>query len=624
MEGEDDGFSQVKSKKHKKKERKRQREEEQKSAALQQSSSSSTPQSVKRVDSKALGGVIDNASYVAIFGGDVRGSVTLKPEYRGKLFLNHTHLQSLVGVTMGTTANASTSPFVVCHGALLRQCVMISLAGVTLQNLEPALRERFHAIFPAEGRATVHCPGSFTKVFPLPAYLLRLRVPVPADQRKKKPEASPAQLHELLATEEQLRENEYPMVPGPDDVPSLPEFVVAQEQNDKAYAMLALDCEMVTTEVGMELGRLSVLDANGAVLMDTFVAPVNPVQDYNTQYSGLTESLLEGAPSLLEVREKFLALISRDTVLVGHSLENDLRVLRVVHKKICDTALLYPHNRGNRFKKALRELSSTYLSLKIQGKKEGHDSTEDALAALKLVQLKMEKGLMFGVNENQFQSIWETVRDKSGCLLVLTENADTLRSVIQEGIGAASVIAVPALNQVTETVLKQNASGAVFTYVALPDLTCTPGGRVQEDAEVIGEKVERKEEEVSAVVINAEVTGATTNIISIENNNSNINSNVDNNNNNNNNNSVDGPNASSAIEPVTPTRPVDPLRSQEGYVSLVEAIYNGLRPGTLFVVHGGRGSIDKLRTMQEQQVDERTMADEALKIRAVPFFMCSK
>ncbi len=42
-------------------------------------------------------------------------------------------------------------------------------------------------------------------------------------------------------------------------------------------------------------------------------------------------------------QEQFLALVSAETLLVGHALENDLRVLRCLHGRVVDTAILYPH-----------------------------------------------------------------------------------------------------------------------------------------------------------------------------------------------------------------------------------------------------------------------------------------
>jgi RNA exonuclease 1 len=67
-----------------------------------------------------------------------------------------------------------------------------------------------------------------------------------------------------------------------------------------------------------------------------------------------------------QVRAKFLSVVGEGTILVGHSLDNDLRCLRVVHMRIADTSLLFPHTRGPPLKRSLRELAATYLKLEIQ------------------------------------------------------------------------------------------------------------------------------------------------------------------------------------------------------------------------------------------------------------------
>ena len=60
------------------------------------------------------------------------------------------------------------------------------------------------------------------------------------------------------------------------------------------------------------------------------------------------------------------ALIAEETLLIGHSLENDLNALRLLHINAADTALMYPHPRGPPFKPALRVLTERYLGRKIQ------------------------------------------------------------------------------------------------------------------------------------------------------------------------------------------------------------------------------------------------------------------
>lgn len=79
--------------------------------------------------------------------------------------------------------------------------------------------------------------------------------------------------------------------------------------------------------------RISVVDGDGKVIYNTLVKPTNKVLDYATVYSGITEELLENVTTTLEdVQRKLAELIDYDTVLVGHSLNCDLVVLKVSDK----------------------------------------------------------------------------------------------------------------------------------------------------------------------------------------------------------------------------------------------------------------------------------------------------
>ena len=75
----------------------------------------------------------------------------------------------------------------------------------------------------------------------------------------------------------------------------------------------------------------------------------------------------------------FLLLCDTDTVLIGHSLENDLKCLRLLHYRCLDTAYSYPHWRGIPWRRKLRELAKEYLQEEIQihdatNPVQGHDS----------------------------------------------------------------------------------------------------------------------------------------------------------------------------------------------------------------------------------------------------------
>ncbi|KAG9021230.1 hypothetical protein FRB95_002537, partial [Tulasnella sp. JGI-2019a] len=90
----------------------------------------------------------------------------------------------------------------------------------------------------------------------------------------------------------------------------------------------AMDCEMIETTAGRELGRISIVDfGTSVVLFDQLVKPSNPVTSYLTAYSGLSEEILSQATlTLADVQAHLTApgMIDSWTILVGHSLENDL------------------------------------------------------------------------------------------------------------------------------------------------------------------------------------------------------------------------------------------------------------------------------------------------------------
>lgn len=67
--------------------------------------------------------------------------------------------------------------------------------------------------------------------------------------------------------------------------------------------------------------------------------------------------------------------------------------LKISHDLVIDTAVMYKHPRGGSYKSALRVLAKRFLSREIQLSGSGHDSIEDARAAMELALLKIRNGM---------------------------------------------------------------------------------------------------------------------------------------------------------------------------------------------------------------------------------------
>jgi len=63
-------------------------------------------------------------------------------------------------------------------------------------------------------------------------------------------------------------------------------------------------------------------------------------------HSGITAEQMRGVTTSLEdVQRDVLEMVAAETILIGHSLENDLTRLRIMHATCVDTVALYPHQR---------------------------------------------------------------------------------------------------------------------------------------------------------------------------------------------------------------------------------------------------------------------------------------
>ncbi|KAF4829296.1 putative exonuclease [Colletotrichum tropicale] len=189
----------------------------------------------------------------------------------------------------------------------------------------------------------------------------------------------------------------------------VPESEIEKGSVTAGRECLALDCEMcMTGENEYSLTRISVINWSGDVIMDELVKPEKPIIDYVTRFSGITEEMLKPVTTTLQdIQKKLLEIVTPRTILIGHSLESDLKALRFSHPFIVDTSLIYPHPRGPPLKSSLKWLTQKYVNREIQkGGANGHNPIEDAKACLDLVRQKCEKGRLWGASDSQGENLF--------------------------------------------------------------------------------------------------------------------------------------------------------------------------------------------------------------------------
>jgi RNA exonuclease 1 len=112
---------------------------------------------------------------------------------------------------------------------------------------------------------------------------------------------------------------------------------------------VAMDCEMGTNVDGdSELIRITMVDyETRGILIDRLVWPDTDMAHYNTRYSGVSHSQMEKARArrqclfgIKEARNEIWKYVGPDTIVIGHSVYNDLKSLRWIHKRIVDSYFL--------------------------------------------------------------------------------------------------------------------------------------------------------------------------------------------------------------------------------------------------------------------------------------------
>jgi hypothetical protein len=165
------------------------------------------------------------------------------------------------------------------------------------------------------------------------------------------------------------------------------EFVIVSSERSK---ILPDGSKRVIIPARSMPGRVSIIRADGSVLLDSYLCAAEKVVDHLTRFSGIYEGDLDPKTSsyrLLTQKEMYIrirALIDNGIKFVGHGLRKDCRELNIVipkHQTI-DTVRLYQLP-SQRFL-SLKFLTSHVLNASIQASV--HDSCEDAHFSMQLYQ----------------------------------------------------------------------------------------------------------------------------------------------------------------------------------------------------------------------------------------------
>lgn len=164
--------------------------------------------------------------------------------------------------------------------------------------------------------------------------------------------------------------------------------------NGRSNKLLAVDCEMVLCEDGSEaLAKICVVDRDLRVRLHEFVNPGKVVADYRTSITGVSAEDLSGATSSLADIKRSIRKLLNGSILVGHSLSNDLKALKIDHARVIDTSFIFKYgDESTKRRPSLNDLCKAVLGCEVRKKDAPHNCQDDACAAMKLVLAKLEKG----------------------------------------------------------------------------------------------------------------------------------------------------------------------------------------------------------------------------------------
>ena len=166
------------------------------------------------------------------------------------------------------------------------------------------------------------------------------------------------------------------------------------------YRCVVLDVEMAKAETGGRIPiSLCLLDFfSGMSIINALIKPTQSVENWKSDIHGITAAIMKEAETQGRIllgrraaQDEVFKYINSDTIIIGHSLQNDLQALQIRHTNIIDTSIISNEALWGRTGKVIRTwglepLCKEFIGITIRaGEAAIHDPLEDVLATRELL-----------------------------------------------------------------------------------------------------------------------------------------------------------------------------------------------------------------------------------------------